>query len=88
VTDQADELSHITSTMIGYRIGPPETLEVYQQKLGRSRPRPRPDYTVLWTGLEADLERWVMSGGFDKPRLPDEILGQFWDMMQKRKERA
>lgn len=46
------------------------------------------DHAKLWATLESDLERWVRVGGFDKPNLSTEALAEFWEMMQRRQERA
>ncbi len=48
----------------------------------------KPDKAKLWTTLEADLERWVLVGGFDKPNLSTEALAEFYEMMQRRREQA
>jgi hypothetical protein len=46
------------------------------------------DKAKLWDGLEADLERWTLAGGFDKPNLSDEALAEFHEMMMRRREQS
>ena len=49
---------------------------------------PNPDFSKLWTELKADLDRWKMAGGFDKPHLDDESLAEIWEIMQRREEQS
>ena len=47
-----------------------------------------PDLSKLWTELKADLDRWKMVGGFDKPHLDGESLAEMWEIMQRREEQS
>ena len=49
---------------------------------------PNPDLSKLWTELKADLDRWKMVGGFDKPHLSEESLAEMWEIMQRREEQS
>ncbi len=48
----------------------------------------KPDKAKLWTALEADMERWVLVGGFDKPNMSTEALAEMWEIMQRRREQS
>ncbi len=44
-----------------------------------------PDYKKLWETLKADLDRWTLVGGFDKPEVD---TGAMWELMQRREEQS
>ena len=47
-----------------------------------------PNFSKLWNEFKADLDRWKMVGGFDKPHLDDESIAEMWEIMQRREEQT